>query len=240
MPMPMTLKNYAADPLKLSLPIELAALARRLTVRAGALDGVRSLLTDEILRPLESLDAQRESAAAAVYSGDSGPAGRTKRVKNALEETEAALAAFNARLAPILAEVESLRSAMLRPKPVNDPMVAIQTALRHQEIRAGLAGLDQLQRDRLFLETEDLDIIEAMASAPPTLFHAPGSTSVPVWQGFVSVEHVASRRLALAAAANPEQAADLADAEAIANLLTSTLATARTSIRNAIEIGTEA
>jgi hypothetical protein len=233
----MTVKNRAADLLALSIPLELESLDRTLTVRRVAVPALRTFLNEGPLATLQRLDEAREAASVDAHLS---PAGRRDRVGRAVEEARAQLTAFeDQRIKPLIGELDSLTRALMATRPVTDPTAAILQALRHQEIRASLSGLDPLQRNRLYLETDDSTIREAMESAPPVLTQL-SHEALPVWAPFVSPEHVAARRLEAAEHANPAAATELRDATAIKNLLASTVASARSAIDAALETGIEA
>jgi hypothetical protein len=163
------------------------------------------------------------------------PAGRVDAAQRVARAAIAALdAIFGAKVGVLDTRIASVeRSIQPTTKPSTDVATRLVTELRAQEILAGFRGLDPLERTLIYIGIEDVEVREALETAPPVLFRArPGD--MPTLQPFVDPEPRREQILARAEAQAPEQARELRDFQRLRSLYASTIETARRAVLEAV------
>lgn len=223
-----TTTTRASDAVEIDIRLQLAALPGRLRHLTPALPGVTSALHDELLATMRDFD----TTAATIDADDNlTPSGKAHALAEARQRAEAALSAFEQRhVQPLANRRDALEQRLRQPPPApTDPADRQILEARRAEIRAGLRDLDAVERDAVYFAATNPDLIDAMESAPPVL-HRERPGALPTLRPMVSPEHVEARRLARAAKASPEQAAEARELKTLETVLGSSVATARTAL----------
>jgi hypothetical protein len=220
-----------ADPLALEIPLQVERFRRTLTALAAACPTIETTLTTGPLAIAQAFDRAVEQAGADETLSAQG---RQAAIAQAGRAAAVALDGWSAaQVAPLAVHREGLERGLLTlgaPLVVpTDPTARLTLELQRQEIRGSVRPLGPLEWEALHATTKDSAILDALESAPPTVFRAAPDAPAQLMP-FVSEARIAARRLARAAEADPATASELRDVASIERVYRSAVATVRTAL----------
>jgi hypothetical protein len=223
--------SQTAEILTLELPLQLGALTRALVTMPEAATGAAEDF-NALLGVLAKFDRQVDAAETDPLLS---PAGKQDAVAKAGRVALAGLDAFTtAKVGGLDARIAGVTAAIQRtPKPATDIADAIDRALRATEIRRQLASLDQLERTAAYYSTTDVEVREAMETAPLVLSRSP-SGGAPAFEPLIDASLVRDQQMARAEARDPARAGELRDLDRLKRAYAGVVNTARAAILSAV------